>query len=118
MPALDGAASVLIGLLLGFIGAILARESKGLLMGEPADRETMAAVLALARRTSGVVNAREIFTVQLAPEQVVAGLCIDFEDALTAGDVETTVAELERRIRSAYPQFTTVLIKPQSLPGD
>jgi cation diffusion facilitator family transporter len=113
MPALDGAASVGIGLLLGGIAAILARESKGLLLGERADPDTMASILAMTRRLHEVTDAKEIFTIQLAPEQVVVALSLDFEDSLTAADVETTVAKLEHRIRAAHPDVIAVLIKPQ-----
>jgi cation diffusion facilitator family transporter len=114
MPVLDGAASVGIGLLLGGIAAILARESKGLLLGERADPDTVASILAMARRLNEVTDAKEIFTIQLAPEQVVVALSLDFEDSLTAADVEATVAQLEHRIRAAHPDVIAVLIKPQS----
>ncbi len=114
MPVLDGVGSVGIGLLLGVVAAILARESKGLLIGERADRDTVAAVLELARGVEGVASTNELFTVQLSPEQVVAALSVDFEDDLTAAEVEATVVRIEQRIRSSHPQFTTVLIKPQT----
>ena len=114
MPVLDGLASIGIGLLLGGVAVILARESKGLLLGERADPDTVAAILDIARRASGVTDANEIFTIQLAPEQVVAALSLNFEDSLSAADVETIVARLEHRIRASHPDITTILIKPQS----
>jgi divalent metal cation (Fe/Co/Zn/Cd) transporter len=84
------------------------------LLGERADPDTVAAILDIARRTSGVTDANEIFTIQLAPEQVVAALSLNFEDSLSAADVETIVAMLEHRIRASHPDITTILIKPQS----
>lgn len=114
LPALDGVASIGIGILLGGVAAVLARESKGLLLGERADPEIMAAILALARRMSGVTGADELFTIQLAPEQIVAAISLDFDDTLTAGDVERMVERLEQQIRAARPAVTTILIKPQS----
>ena len=38
-PFFDGAASVVIGMILGFTAALFAYESKGLLIGEAADPE-------------------------------------------------------------------------------
>ncbi|RVA22270.1 cation diffusion facilitator family transporter, partial [Mesorhizobium sp. M7D.F.Ca.US.004.03.1.1] len=46
MPELDGAASIGIGLILGATAIFLARESKGLLIGEPASLEVQRQVLA------------------------------------------------------------------------
>jgi cation diffusion facilitator family transporter len=56
MPELDGAASIGIALILGATAIFLARESKGLLIGEPASPEVQKKVLAIAsriRRCSG-----------------------------------------------------------------
>jgi cation diffusion facilitator family transporter len=114
LPVLDGVASVGIGLLLAGIAAVLARESKGLLIGEHADPALAAAVIALARDEPGVAAVNGFFTVQLAPEQVIAVLSLDFEDALTAADVEARVAAIERRISAAHREILTLLIKPQS----
>jgi hypothetical protein len=72
-PVLDGAASIGIGLLLGAVSIFLARESKGLLIGEPADSSVVASICAIAREHPGVERADGLFTVHLAPEQIVAG---------------------------------------------
>jgi cation diffusion facilitator family transporter len=112
MPILDGIASVGIALLLGAIAVVLARESKGLLIGERADTALMATVLDMVAGTQGVTGAQELFTMHLAPDQIVAAISVDFDDDLNAGNVETLVAALEDRIRSAHSQVTTLLIKP------
>lgn len=113
MPVFDGIASIAIGLLLTAVAALLARESKNLLIGEPADPETVAAMLDLARRTKGVTSARILFTIHVAPDQIVAALNVDFDDEISAADVEAIVAKLDREIRDAHPEVTTVLIKPE-----
>src|SRR5262249_3797515 len=41
LPALDGVASIVIGLVLGMTAALLARETKSLMMGEAADPEVV-----------------------------------------------------------------------------
>lgn len=113
MPVFDGLASIAIGLLLAGVAVILARESKNLLIGERADPETVASMLALAQQTPGVMRARELFTIHIAPEQIVAALSVDFDDQISAGDVEAIVAKLDTEIRGAHPEVTTVLIKPE-----
>jgi divalent metal cation (Fe/Co/Zn/Cd) transporter len=113
-PILDGVASVVIGLLLGGVAAILTRETKDLLIGERADPEIVASIRALAEQVPGVCNANGVFTVQLAPEQIVAALSLEFDDALTAPEIEKRVVSLEERVRQVHPEVIAIFIKPQT----
>ena len=112
-PVLDGAASIAIGVLLGLIAIVLARETKGLLIGEPARSELVSSICAIARAQPGVESSNGLFTVHIGPRQVVAALSVDFRDTLSAGEVETIVAALEDRVKKAHPEVVSVLIKPQ-----
>jgi len=113
MPVLDGVASIGISILLGGIALVLARESKGLLIGEPASRRVSEAVYAIARGAPGVERVRIIFTVHLAPDQIVVALALEFNDALTTPEIETTIDTLERRIHEAQPDVVAVFVRPQ-----
>jgi divalent metal cation (Fe/Co/Zn/Cd) transporter len=112
-PALDGAASIAIGILLALVAAFLARESKGLLIGEPANSEVTDSICAIVTREPGIERANGLFTVHVGPRQVVAGISVDFRDDLTARQVEDIVAEVEKRVRQAHPEIVSLLIKPQ-----
>ena len=112
-PVLDGAASVAIGVLLALIATVLARETKGLLIGEPARSELVSSICAIASAQPGVERSNGLFTVHIGPRQVVAALSVDFTDTLTAGEVETIVARLEDRVRRAHPEVVSLLVKPQ-----
>lgn len=114
MPELDGAASVGIGLLLAATAAFLARETKGLLIGEPARPELQASVLGLARADPAVQRANGVITVHLGPQQIVAALSLEFEDRLTAPEIEACVARIEGRIRGSHPEITALFVKPQT----
>ena len=113
-PELDGAASIGIGLLLAIVAIFLARESKGLLIGEPASSEVVASICAIARAQPGVERANALFTVHLGPEQIVAAITADFVDTITAADVEAVVAAIEDRVSTVHPEIVLLLIKPQS----
>jgi len=113
MPVFDGVASIAIGLLLALTGAFLARESKGLLMGEPADPATRDRILQIARGYEGIICADTLFTVHLAPRQIVAALTLDFADDARATDIERDFAGLEARIKQGCPDVVAVFIKPQ-----
>jgi len=112
-PVLDGAASIAIGVLLGLIAIVLARETKGLLIGEPARSELVSSICAMARAQPGIERSNGLFTVHIGPRQVVAALSVDFIDTLSAGEVETIVATLEDRVRKAHPEVVSLLVKPQ-----
>src|SRR4030095_10439154 len=71
-PRYDGAASILIGLILAFIAYFLAYESKALLIGEAADPELVTAMHQMVESKSGVTSVGEILTVQRAPDQITA----------------------------------------------
>ena len=113
MPVLDGVASIGISIVLAGTALVLARESKGLLMGESASPQTRDAILAIAQELDGIERAQIIFTVHLAPDQVIVALRLEFRDDLTASDIEKTTAELERRIHDAHHEVIAIFVKPQ-----
>jgi len=114
LPVFDGIASLLIGLVLAVTAALLARESKGLLIGERADSRTAAAIEALAADEPGVVSANGLLTVQLAPDQIVAALSLEFDDGLATPQIEHAVAAIEQRVRAKHPEVTALFVKPQT----
>ena len=113
MPILDGVASILIGLLLGVVSMFLARESKRLLIGEPARRSLVEAIKRCAQAQEGVASVNGLLTIHLAPRQVVCALSIEFEDALQVPSLEKAVEEMEARIRQSHPEVTLLFVKPQ-----
>lgn len=113
-PWLDGAASIGISLILAATAVFLANESKGLLMGEPALPHVQEAILAIAQADPAVEQANGVLTVHMGPEQVVAGLSLDFVDDITAADIEICVERLETRIKAEVPEVTAVFVKPQT----
>lgn len=113
-PELDGLASILIGLVLAATAVLLARESKSLLIGERADSRLSDSILRIAGQAKAVVRANGVITVQLAPDQVVAALSLEFADELRTPDIEAAVVDIEKRLRLAHPEVTTLFVKPQS----
>jgi len=114
-PVLDGVASIAISLLLALIAIVLAIETKALLIGEPASLRTRELIVATAQETAGVERANLLFTVHLSPHQIVAALSLQFSDALTTPELEERVREVERAIREAAPDVSSVFIRPQQL---
>jgi cation diffusion facilitator family transporter len=113
-PRFDGVGSILIGVVLGVVALLLARESKGLLIGERARPELSAAIAAIACAESGVCKVNEVLTIHLAPEQVVAALSLDFDDALDTVRIERAVAGIEAATKAAYSEVKRVFVWPQA----
>jgi cation diffusion facilitator family transporter len=114
MPELDGAASIGIGLVLAMTALVLARETKGLLIGEATHPSVQASILSMAQADPAIDQANGVLTVHLAPQQVVAALSADFADDLTTLDIEACVTRIEAQVKQAHPEITMLFIKPQT----
>jgi cation diffusion facilitator family transporter len=114
MPLMDGVASILIGLVLAGVAMLLARESKSLLIGEPAERELVDSILKDAAGVRGVVRANGALTSHLSPDDIVVSLSLEFEDRLSVPELEEVVLEIERIVREKHPQVVSLFVKPQT----
>lgn len=112
-PIYDGAASIVIGAILGLTAIVLAHESKGLLIGEAADPRLVSGIRELARRHEGVEEAGEVLTIHSAPDVITAMVSVDFNDSISAGDVERIVCEIEQEASKRWPQVTRLYIRPR-----
>ncbi len=113
-PVLDGVASIVIGLILAGTAALLVRESKSLLIGETADQALMASILDIARSEAAIAGANGLMSVQMAPDQVVVALSLEFADDLKAPQIEEMVCTLEDKVRAAHPEIVALFVKPQT----
>ncbi len=111
LPVLDGVASIGIGLLLGATAILLARESKSLLIGEAASPRINRSIRQIAESDEAVKEVTSLWTVHLAPEQIISVLELDFADLRTT-DIENAVERIEKRIREDIPSVIFALIKP------
>ncbi len=114
MPWLDGAASIVIGIILGGTAMLLAYETMGLLIGESAAPEIVEAIKGLVEATPTIVALNEIRTLHRGPNDVLLALSVDFEDNLTAGKVEEANWQLELAIKSRFPVVKRLFIEVQS----
>jgi cation diffusion facilitator family transporter len=112
-PFWDGAASVAIGLLLGVTALVLAIESKALLIGEAADPELVESIRKAADMEEGIVGVGHILTVHSSPDQITVIMSADFEDSITAGEVERIIARIETRVEALWPAVKRLYIRPQ-----
>jgi divalent metal cation (Fe/Co/Zn/Cd) transporter len=117
IPEYDGIASIGIGVILAVTAALLAYETKGLLIGEGAAPETVAGIRRLLAGHAGIIRTNEVLTLHFGPKDVLVTLSVDFSDALSSADVEAAISELETAIKAAYPEVNRVFIEAQSWTG-
>jgi cation diffusion facilitator family transporter len=111
-PWIDGAGSILIGIVLGTVAVLLARESKDLLIGERARPELSEAIRDAAEREPGVIGVEGILTSQLGPDQVIANVGLEFADDLRTSDIERVIGHLETELRKKHPDLFRVFVRP------
>ena len=114
LPILDGIASVIIGLILALTASLLAFECKGLLCGEAANDQIVAGIEDIVKGETDVLYINEILTMHLGPSDILLNISLDFKDAMSSGNVETTISELETSIKSKFPEIKRVFIEAQS----
>jgi cation diffusion facilitator family transporter len=114
-PYLDGVASIVIGVILGVVAGFLAYESKGLLIGEGVNPQTLASIRAIARTDPAVAKVRKALTMHFGPHDVLLTLDIQFQKELTAAEISAAVDHLEKKIREQHPEIKHIFIEAKSL---
>jgi cation diffusion facilitator family transporter len=113
-PFYDGAASIVIGAILALTALLLAYESKALLIGEAADPELVQALHDMVQACKGVTAVGQVLTVHSAPDQITAMLSVDFDDDITARDVEALVWGIEIEAAKRFPMVRRLYLRPRS----
>jgi cation diffusion facilitator family transporter len=107
----DGVASILIGLVLAVVAFVLARSSRGLLLGEAANRKVVGAIKEAIESHPNVVRVVELLTMHLAPKQILINAHVNLRDDLVTGDIVQTIEEVEDLIKQAEPKVEMVFLE-------
>ena len=111
----DGAASVIIGLLLMCVSVVLLRESKGLLVGEGMEREELAEARAMVEADPAVEKAGRVLTMYFGPDSMLMTVDATFKASCTAGDVLAAVDRIEKNLATRFPQTTRIFIEAENI---
>jgi cation diffusion facilitator family transporter len=115
MPTLDGVASVVIGLLLCGAATLLLRESKGLLLGEAASPDVVAAVERVVAGDPAVDSVGRLLTMHIGPDDILLNVDVAFRNDLSTGEIASAVDRLEGAIRSTDTRIQRIFIEGRSL---
>jgi cation diffusion facilitator family transporter len=108
----DGVASVVIGLLLFVVAGILARSNVSLLVGRAVPRRMHNQIAHDLNEIPVVVAVPTLLTMQLGPGEILVAAKVDFQDHVSAGEVEAASDDAERRLRARYPAIRYVFLDP------
>lgn len=109
----DSLASVVIGLILAAVAFLLGRESRDLLLGEPATEEVQQQIRRAACSVAEVEDIVSLVTLHGSPEDLFVGLELAFRDGLTTDDVELAVDRVEAAVRRVVPTARWILVEPE-----
>ncbi len=114
LPWLDGAASIVIGIILAGTAMLLAYETMGLLIGEAADPQVVETIETLVADIPTVTHLNEIRTLHRGPDDILLALSLDFDDEMKVGEVEDAIYALELSIKERFPVVKRLFIEVQN----
>ncbi|HEY8204958.1 MAG TPA: cation diffusion facilitator family transporter [Pyrinomonadaceae bacterium] len=114
-PYLDAVASIVIGAILASVAVFLAYETKGLLIGEGVDPETLASIRSIAAADVAVQEVRKSLTMHFGPNEVLLALDVGFKSHLSANEISEAINRLEDAIRARHPKIKHIFIEAKAL---
>ena len=111
MPELDGAASVVIGLLLAGVAVLLVRESRGLLIGEGIRRESAQDIRSIARAQPHVRDVGRILSMYMGPEEVLVTVDLDFDPGTRTEEAAAVITVIQQQVPARYPMIQRLFIE-------
>jgi len=118
VPELDGVASVFIGLLLCGVAVLMVYESKGLLIGEGLDHESLKSICALVEQDPAVESVAHLHTMFLGPHEVLLTIELRFRSEITALEVRKGVRRMREAIQSQHPDVRRIFFGSEYLSED
>lgn len=114
-PAIDGIASLVIGVILAAVAVFLAYETRSLLLGETTDPQTVESVRKLVQDEPAVERVERPLTMHFGPHEVLLNLHVQFRESLPASELTAVVERLEKKIREQHPQIKRIFIEAESI---
>jgi cation diffusion facilitator family transporter len=110
----DGAASVLVGLLLGATAIFLIEQNRDLIIGEGVEDEISRSIQEIATSEGGFVSIRSARTMYFGPDNILVTMDALFDPDRKAGELIDAVDRIQRAIRQKHPEVKYIYIDPES----
>jgi cation diffusion facilitator family transporter len=110
-PYLDGIASISVGIILTASSALLARESRSLLMGEGISSRTEQQINDIIQEDRST-RVKRFFSIYQSPEEVLIVVIIAFQPQLTTTALNSKITGIKKKIREKFPKINDIIIQP------
>ncbi len=107
----DGAASIVVGLVLLAVAVFAARETKSLLLGESVRRSDRDKIVEIVKGYPGIKRFINLRTMHIGPEDVIAAIKVVFPDDDRGADIARKTDELEVLLRAELPLLRRIYIE-------
>ena len=65
----------------------------------------------IAAAAPGVVGINQVLTMHFGPREVLVALSLDFDDRISAAQIEAAVAQIERTIKAEFPEVARIFVE-------
>lgn len=113
-PVFDGIASVLIGVILGGTAIWLAKETKGLLIGEGANLEVINDIRRIAESFDEVEKVNELLTMHMGPDFILVNISIRFRRGQLTREIEDVIQEMDTAIKARHELVKRIFIEAEA----
>ncbi len=110
----DGVASVIIGLILAIVAILLAVETKGLLIGESANKKVVDGICDILIQTRGVDKVNEVLTMHMGPDYILVNLSVEFSDHIRTGQMELLISQIDQEIKNKFKYVKRIFIEAET----
>ena len=118
VPILDGVASIIIGVLLCGVAALMLYETKGLLIGEGVDRKTLEDLRAIVSTDKDVELVKHLHTIYESADTVLMIIELRFKASLNTLGVREAIRRLQEHIQAKYPHIKYIFFGTATLTSD
>ncbi len=112
-PVFDGVASILIGVILGGTAIWLAIETKGLLIGEGANKEIITSIRLLAESFDEVDKVNELLTMHMGPEFILVNISIRFKRGQLTREIEAVIQDIDSAIKAKHGFVKRIFVEAE-----
>ncbi|MEO8703547.1 MAG: cation diffusion facilitator family transporter [Kofleriaceae bacterium] len=108
----DAVGSLAIGVVLVGVAIFLAREIKGLLVGEAADPKLIDTVGELARANAHIEKVVQLLSIQQGPGEILVAMKLKFSKGLDSDALVDVINDFEKALRAQIPEAKWCFIEP------
>lgn len=116
-PRWNAIASILIAVALAAVAVVLLIKAKHLLIGQRSDPALMIKVRSIVEAEPGLTSINELLAIQQSAETSIALISLDFDDTLSARQIETAVARIKAKVATEIPMFGRIYVAVERNPA-